>query len=133
MDNQHRQNNHPENLRKHEPILDSWYGPGFTENELAHSQAYKPISEIVEKVKRNLNIEQKTTAIMVIKVWNTVLEPNIVTHAQPTSLKNGNLYVKVDSSVWLSELATYRYHEVLETLQNALGPELIKKIRFFVG
>ena len=68
-----------------------------------------------------------------VKVWNDLLDPNIVAHAQPTGLNKGTLFVTVDSSVWLSEIVRYRRKEILDRLQHCFGRDLIAKISFRVG
>ena len=57
----------------------------------------------------------------------------MVAHAQPTGLRNGTLFVTVDSNVWLTEIVRYRRHEILELLQHAFGSQLIRKISFRTG
>jgi len=51
-------------------------------------------------------------------------------HIRVTALKNGILYVNVDSSVWLYRLSI-RTDAFLETLNKL--PQKIKSIRFRVG
>ncbi len=69
----------------------------------------------------------------VIKVWNELLDPNIVAHAQPVGLRQGTLFVNVDSSAWLSEIVRYRRKEILDRLQHSFGREFIRKISFRAG
>jgi predicted nucleic acid-binding Zn ribbon protein len=69
----------------------------------------------------------------VVKVWNHLIDPTIVAHAQPTGIRKGTLFVSVDSSVWLSEILVYRRKEILERLQHSFGRELITRISFRVG
>ena len=69
----------------------------------------------------------------VVKVWNGILDPAIVAHAQPTGLRKGTLFVNVDSSAWLSEIVRYRRKEILDRLQHSFGPNLIARISFRIG
>ena len=48
-------------------------------------------------------------------------------------LKNGTLFVNVDSSVWLSEIVRYRRKEILARLQHGFGREVIARISFRIG
>jgi len=52
---------------------------------------------------------------------------------QPAGIRNGTLFVTVDSSVWLDEIVRYRRREILERLQNSFGRELIRRISFRLG
>lgn len=85
---------------------------------------------LVSKVLGELRLDRRRSEIEILKVWNHLLDPNIVAHAQPTGLHNGTLFVAVDSSVWLSEIVRYRRKEILERLQQTFGRELIVKISF---
>jgi len=66
-------------------------------------------------------------------VWNSLLDPNIVAHAQPVGLRKGTLFVNVDSNVWLAEIVRYRRKEILDRLQHGFGKNLIQRISFRVG
>ena len=68
---------------------------------------------LVSKVLGELRLDRRRCEIEILKVWNHLLDPNIVAHAQPTGLRNGTLFVAVDSSVWLSEIVRYRRKEIL--------------------
>ena len=69
----------------------------------------------------------------IVRVWQSLLDPALVAHAQPVGVRKGTLFVVVDSSVWLSEIVRYRRKEILDRLQHSFGPTLIKKISFRVG
>ena len=85
------------------------------------------------KVLASLGLERRCTETEIVKVWNHLLDPNIVAHAQPTGLRKGTLFVNVDSSVWLNEIVRYRRAEILTRLQHSFGKDLITKISFRVG
>ena len=78
-------------------------------------------------------MDQRRAEAEVVKVWNSLIDPNIVAHAQPAGVRKGTLFVNVDSSVWLSEIVRYRRREILERLQHSFGRELIVKISFRLG
>ena len=81
----------------------------------------------------DLRIDRRRAEAEVLKVWNNLLDPLIVAHSQPTGLRNGTLFVAVDSNVWLSEIVRYRRKEILERLQHSFGRDFIAKISFRVG
>ncbi|TAL00649.1 MAG: DUF721 domain-containing protein, partial [Verrucomicrobia bacterium] len=62
-----------------------------------------------------------------------LIDPQIVSHAQPAGLHKGTLFVNVDSSAWLSEIVRYRRKEILDRLQHSFGRELIQRISFRIG
>jgi predicted nucleic acid-binding Zn ribbon protein len=85
------------------------------------------------KVLKELGLERRCAETEIIKVWNHLLDPNVVAHAQPTGLRKGTLFVQVDSNVWLDEIVRYRRREVLERLQHSFGKDLITRISFRVS
>ena len=84
-------------------------------------------------VLKDLRIDRRQAETEVVKVWNSLIDPILTAHAQPTGLNKGTLFVTVDSSVWLSEIVRYRRREILERLQHSFGRDLIAKISFRVG
>ena len=90
-------------------------------------------NEVLPKVLAELRIDKRRSEAEIVKVWNQLLDPVITSHAQPTGLRKGTLFVAVDSSVWLSEIVRYRRGEILERLQHSFGPDLICRISFRVG
>jgi len=80
-----------------------------------------------------LRIDRRRAEAEVVKVWNKLLDPDVVAHAQPTGLRNGTLFVAVDSSVWLSEIVRYRRKEILDRLRHSFGRDLIRKLSFRLG
>lgn len=89
--------------------------------------------QIVSNVLKDLKMDSRRAEIEIVKVWNSLMDPNIVAHAQPANLRNGTLFVNVDSSAWLSEIVRYRRKEILDRLQHSFGKNYIQKISFRVG
>lgn len=85
------------------------------------------------QVLKELGLERRCTETEILKVWNHLIDPNIVAHAQPTGLRKGTLFVNVDSSVWLNEIVRYRRREILERLQHSFGRDLVARISFRIG
>ena len=71
--------------------------------------------------------------VEIVKVWNNLIDPTIVAHAQPVGLSKGTLFVNVDNNVWLSEIVRYRRKEILDRLQHSFGREIIARISFRIG
>ena len=91
------------------------------------------MNSVLTKVLAGLRMDRRQAEAEVVKVWNNLLDPNIVAHAQPTGLRKGTLFVNVDSNVWLSEIVRYRRKEILYRLQHSFGKEFIARISFRVG
>jgi predicted nucleic acid-binding Zn ribbon protein len=114
-------------------ILAQWRGIDLAPLEKGQALRARSASQILTGVLSSVRIDKRRAEAEVVKVWNDLLDPNIVAHAQPTGLRKGTLFVTVDSSVWLSELVRYRRKEILDRLQHSFGRDLITKISFRVG
>ena len=91
------------------------------------------MAELMPGILTDLRIDRRRAEAEVVKVWNTLIDPQIVAHAQPTGLRKGTLFVAVDSNVWLSEIVRYRRKEILDLLRHSFGRDFITKISFKVG
>ena len=97
---------------------------------MVHSRT---VSDVMAGVLGTLKLDRKKADTEVLRVWNNLIDPVIVAHAQPTGLHKGTLFVTVDHSTWLDEIVRYRRREILERLQHSFGKDLITRISFRVG
>lgn len=114
-------------------VLAQWRGIDTAPLEKAQCVRALPTSAVLPKVLREFRIDHRRGDAEILKVWNQLLDPLIVAHAQPTGLHKGTLFVSVDSSVWLSEIVRYRRKEILARLQHSFGRDLISRVSFRVG
>ena len=114
-------------------VLAQWRGLDLAPTEKAKTFRALPASAVLPRVLGEMRIDRRRSEAEIIKVWNQLLDPIIVAHAQPTGLRKGTLFVAVDSSVWLSEIVRYRRKEILDRLQHSFGKDLIAKISFQVS
>lgn len=114
-------------------VLAQWRGVDLTPIESARALSARRMGDVLPKVAAEFRMDSRRAEIEVVKVWNNLIDPNIVAHAQPAGLRKGTLFVNVDSSVWLSEIVRYRRKEILDRLQHSFGREVIVRISFRVG
>jgi hypothetical protein len=114
-------------------VMAQWRGIDLAPLEKAKATRAQPTSAVLPRVLSDLRIDRRRSEAEVVKVWNDLLDPQIVAHAQPTGLNKGTLFVAVDSSVWLSEIVRYRRKEILDRLQHSFGQDFIARISFRVG
>jgi predicted nucleic acid-binding Zn ribbon protein len=114
-------------------VLAQWRGIDLAPTEAALASTAKPVKALMGKVLSGLGLDRRCAETEILKVWNHLIDPNIVAHAQPSGIRNGTLFVTVDSSVWLNEIVRYRRRELLQRLQHSFGTELIARISFRVG
>jgi hypothetical protein len=65
-------------------------------------------------------------------IWNDVVGKTVALNAQPEKIRNGTLFVKVSSPVWMQQLQ-FMKELILEKLNQRLKGELVKTIFFMVG
>jgi hypothetical protein len=113
--------------------LAQWRGVDLTPIEKGQAMRHKSSADLIPGVLKSIRFDKRKGEAEVVKVWNHLLDPRIVAHAQPTGIRKGTLFVTVDSSVWLSEIVRYRRKEILDRLQHSFGKDLIVRISFRVG
>jgi predicted nucleic acid-binding Zn ribbon protein len=114
-------------------VLAQWRGVDLAPLEAAQAVRARRVGDVLPRVAKDLHLDQRQAAAEVVKVWNSLIDPTIVAHAQPAGVRNGTLFVNVDSNVWLSEIVRYRRKEILDRLQHSFGRNLIQRISFRVG
>lgn len=114
-------------------VLAQWRGVDLESEEKARAVRARGAEQVVANVLGELKMDSRRAEIEIVKVWNSLLDPNIVAHAQPANLHKGTLFVNVDSSAWLSEIVRYRRKEILERLQHTFGKNYIQKISYRAG
>ena len=123
----------PPKSSRRQRVLAAWRGVDLAPAETARTDRARSAGAVLPAVLKELRIDNRRSDAEVVKVWNDLLDPNIVAHAQPANLHKGTLFVTVDSSVWLAEIVRYRRKEILDRLQHSFGKELIQRISFRVG
>jgi predicted nucleic acid-binding Zn ribbon protein len=123
----------PRKSSARQKVLAQWRGVDLAPIEAAKAVRARDAGKVVSKVLADLKMDSRRADIEIVKVWNSLIDPNITAHAQPHNLHKGTLFVNVDSSAWLSEIVRYRRKEILDRLQYSFGKNLIQKISFRVG
>jgi len=114
-------------------VLAQWRGIDLAPMEKIQKSRVRSTADLMPRILTDLRIDRRRAEAEVVKVWNNLLDPQIVAHAQPTGLRKGTLFVAVDSNVWLSEIVRYRRKEILDHLRHSFGRDFITKISFRVG
>ena len=114
-------------------VLADWRGLHLAPLEAMQSGTVRSAADTLPHVLRRLGLDRRRSEAEIARVWNHLIDPNITAHARPTGIRNGTLFVTVDSHVWLDEIVRYRRREILDRLQHSFGRDLITRISFRVG
>lgn len=90
------------------------------------------LGEILEQSLKRLELSGRLTEYGVWPIWNETVGAAIARNAQPEKIRNGTLFVKVTSPVWMQQLQ-YMKGMITEKLNQRLGRDVVKNIFFFVG
>ena len=123
----------PKKISARQRVLAQWRGVDLSPLEAAQTMRARRVGDVLPKVTTDLRMDDRRAEAEIVKVWNSLIDPNIVAHAQPVGLRKGTLFVNVDSNVWLAEIVRYRRKEILDRLQHSFGKNLIQRISFRVG
>ena len=123
----------PKKISARQRVLAQWRGVDLSPLEAAQAVRARRIADVLPLVTKGLRMDDRRAEAEIVKVWNSLIDPNIVAHAQPAGLRKGTLFVNVDSNVWLAEIVRYRRKEILDRLQYGFGKNLIQRISFRVG
>lgn len=69
---------------------------------------------------------------ILFKLWPKAVGSQIASKTQPESFKNGILFVKTVSSVWVQQLHFVK-QDILDKLTQLSGKPPVKEVRFLVG
>ncbi|HTQ51992.1 MAG TPA: DUF721 domain-containing protein [Candidatus Acidoferrales bacterium] len=123
----------PKKHSARQQVLAQWRGVDLSPLEAARMVRARAVGEVLPRVLSDLRMDDRRAEAEMVKVWNSLVDPNITAHAQPAGLRKGTLFVNVDSNVWLSEIVRYRRKEILDRLQYSFGRNIVQKISFRVG
>jgi len=123
----------PRKIPARQRVLAQWRGVDLSPLETAQAVRARAAGDLVSKVLTGLHIDDRRAEAELVKVWNSLIDPNIVAHAQPANLRKGTLFVAVDNHTWLCEIVRYRHEEILKQLQYSFGRDRIVKISFRIG
>lgn len=88
----------------------------------------KSLADIISPILRKSGLEEGVRFSLLKNRWDDLFREPLSLHLYPVSLRDGELLVNVDSSVWLQEVTVHK-----EELLNVLKPYYVKDIRFRLG
>jgi hypothetical protein len=90
------------------------------------------LGSVLEQSLKRLDLVSRLDEYAVWPIWNDVVGPVIARNAQPEKIRNGTLFIKVSSPVWMQQLQ-FMKEMITEKLNGRLRGEIVKNIFFMVG
>ena len=90
------------------------------------------VGEVLGNSLKRLDLSYRLKEYGVWPVWDEVVGKTIAVNAQPEKIRNGTLFVKVTSPVWMQQLQ-FMKEMIAEKLNNRLNREVVKNIFFVIG
>ena len=90
------------------------------------------ISEILLSLLKKRGLASKIEENALLQLWPKVVGPQIIMHTKADAVRNGILFVKTISSVWVQQLH-FMKEEIRQKLNQLAGKNVVKDIRFSVG
>jgi predicted nucleic acid-binding Zn ribbon protein len=90
------------------------------------------IGSVLDQSLKRLDLESRLDEYSVWPIWNDVVGQVIARNAQPEKIRNGTLFVKVSSPVWMQQLQ-FMKEMISGKLNQRLKGEIVKNIFFMVG
>jgi hypothetical protein len=96
------------------------------------ADATERLGDLLQQSLSRLEVAPQLEAYAVWPVWNEVVGKAVARNAQPERIRNGTLFVKVSSPVWMQQLQ-FMKDLIAEKLNQRLRAAIVKNIFFFVG
>jgi predicted nucleic acid-binding Zn ribbon protein len=90
------------------------------------------LGEVLSHSLKRLELTARLDEYGVWPIWNEVVGKTIAANAQPEKIRNGTLFVKVTSPVWMQQLQ-FMKEMIAEKLNQRLKSEVVLTIFFMVG
>src|SRR5437870_8140095 len=90
------------------------------------------LGAVLDKSLNRLELSPRLDEYGVWPIWNDVVGKPIARNAQPEKIRNGTLFVKVTSPVWMQQLQ-FMKEMIAEKLNQRLKSQIVKNIFFVIG
>ena len=113
-----------------ERIVSEWRG---LRSQPAAPDRARPVSELLEKVMRNLGLNERLNEAQILGAWQEIVGDFIASHAAPSRLRDGVLYVQVIQPTVHYELDRVWKPQIVKKLKARFGAKIIRDVKFRVG
>lgn len=92
----------------------------------------EPIKSLLGDVGKRLGVESAVQTGAVWRRWREIVGPEIASHAEPTSLKDGVLRIRADSPTWATEIG-YLGGEIARKANEVARSTLVREVKVWNG
>ena len=90
----------------------------------------KTLQQAINKLIKDLGIENKVLENQVLNVWSIVVGKRIAEISKAEKIKNKILIVKVSNSSWRNELL-YHKKNIIDKLNRKFGKKVVEDIKLY--
>jgi predicted nucleic acid-binding Zn ribbon protein len=94
---------------------------------MGETSRLEPVGSVLGDLLRGLGLERRLAEYRAVQIWEAAVGQGIAQHARATAIQDGALFVAVDSSVWMQELALLR-QGIVTRLNEQIGAPLVRRI-----
>jgi len=87
----------------------------------------KPLKEAIAQLIKAYGLKDRVTATRLQALWNQLMGPMIARHTEKLFIREGELYIQLDSAPLKQELI-YAKAKIKEVINKELGEEFIKEV-----
>lgn len=89
----------------------------------------RPIREVLKELIETYRLEGKLNEVKVIHSWEKVVGEMIARHTKDLYIRNGKLFVKIDSPALKNELS-YSSTTIIDNLNAEAGSKVVEEVIF---
>ncbi len=86
----------------------------------------------ISDILSTLPVNNKVKEYGLWKSWDKMVGQNVSRHCQPDRLKDGILFLKVNSSVWMQQLQ-FMKSIIMDKVNGFMGDNSVRDVRFQIG
>jgi predicted nucleic acid-binding Zn ribbon protein len=90
------------------------------------------VGPLLRNALRRLGLDRRMAEQRAVEAWPAVVGPEIAAHARAAGVREGVLFVEVESSVWMQELGLLR-DGIAARLNAHLGATHVQRIVLSIG
>ena len=87
------------------------------------------IGNVVKKLIKKQKLDNRLNELTALELFKYEICKNLLNYVKDINVKNGVIYVKLNSSVVRNELL-FQQTNIIKRINSSIGKELIKEIKF---